>query len=55
MIEYFIHKMESRGKNVSMLDVNEETILSTPNNKLKKDNDILNKIFGNFMTSKEEK
>ena len=55
MIEYFINKMESRGKSVSMLSVEEETILSTPNNKLRKDNEVLNKIFSNFMTSKEEK
>lgn len=55
MIKYFIDKMESRGKSVSMLDVEEETALVTPNNKLKKDNDIVNKLFGNFMTNKEEK
>ncbi|MDD5826792.1 MAG: cell division protein FtsA [Bacilli bacterium] len=55
MIKYFIDKMESRGKNVSMLNVEEETALVTPNNKLKKDNDIVNKLFGNFMTNKEEK
>ena len=55
MIKYFIDKMESRGKNVSMFDVEEETALVTPNNKLKKDNDIVNKLFGNFMINKEEK
>ena len=55
MIKYFIDKMESRGKNVSMLNIEEETALVTPNNKLKKDNDIVNKLFGNFMTNKEEK
>lgn len=55
MIKYFIDKMESRGKNVSMLNVEEETALVTPNNKLKKDNDIVNKLFGNFITNKEEK
>ena len=55
MIKYFIDKMESRGKNVSMLNIEEETALVIPNNKLKKDNDIVNKLFGNFMTNKEEK
>ena len=55
MMKYFIDKMESRGKNVSMLGIEEETALVTPNNKLKKDNDIVNKLFGNFMTNKEEK
>ena len=51
MIKYFIDKMESRGKNVSMFDVEEETALVTPNNKLKKDNDIVNKLFGNLVKS----
>ena len=59
MIKYFINKMESRGKTVSMLDVEEETTLITPNNKLKKDNIkdniIVNKIFGNFIANKEDK
>lgn len=55
MIKYFDYKMESRGKEVSMLSVEEETALITPNNKLKKDNLIMNKIFGNFMASKEDK
>lgn len=55
MIKYFIDKMESRGKVVSMLGIEEETALVTPNNKLKKDNIIIDKIFGNFMANKEEK
>lgn len=55
MIKYFIDKMESRGKEMSMLSVEEETALITPNNKLKKDNVIMNKIFGNFIASKEDK
>ena len=59
MIKYFIDKMESRGKVVSMLDDNETVALITPNSKLKKDNIkdnvIVNKIFGNFIANKEEK
>ena len=55
MIKYFVEKMESRGKEVSMLGIEEETALITPNNKLKKDNLIMNKIFGNFIASKEDK
>lgn len=59
MIKYFIDKMESRGKIVSMLDVEDETALITPNSKLKKDNIkdniIVNKIFGNFIANKEDK
>lgn len=55
MIKYFIDKMESRGKEVSMFSLEEETALVTPSSKLKKDNVIVNKIFGNFMASKEDK
>lgn len=59
MIKYFIDKMESRGKVVSMLDDDETVALITPNSKLKKDNIkdnvIVNKIFGNFIANKEEK
>lgn len=55
MIKYFIHKMESRGKAVSMFSVEDETALITPNDKLKKDNIIVNKIFGNFIANKEDK
>ena len=55
MVKYFINKMESRGKMVSMFSVEDETALVTPNEKLKKDNVIVNKIFGNFMVSKEDK
>ena len=59
MVKYFATKMESRGKEVSMLNIEEETALITPNNKLKKDNlkdnIIVNKIFGNFIANKEDK
>ena len=55
MIKYFIEKMESRGKEVSMINLEDETALITPNNKLKKDNAIISKIFGNFIANKEDK
>lgn len=55
MIKYFINKMESRGKVVSMLSVEDETTLVTQHDKLKKDNVIVNKIFGNFIANKEDK
>lgn len=55
IIKYFVEKMEARGKEVSMLSIEDETALITPNNKLKKDNLIMNKIFGNFMAIKEDK
>lgn len=55
MIKYFIHKMESRGKSVSMFNVEDETALIVQNDKLRKDNIIVNKIFGNFIANKEDK
>ena len=38
-----------------MLSVEDETALITPSGKLKKDNAIMNKIFGNFIVNKEDK
>ena len=55
MIKYFIDKMENRGRDFSMVSVEDETSLVTPNNKLKKDNLIINKIFGGFINGKEAK
>lgn len=55
MIKYFIYKMESRGREYSMFSVEDETSLMTPNGKLKKDNAIVNKIFGSFVAGKEDK
>lgn len=58
MIKYFENKMESRGKEVSMLSIEEETALITSNDKVKKEgikNNFVDKILGNFKTSKEEK
>ena len=55
MIKYFVDKMESRGREYSMVSVEDETSLVTPNNKLKKDNAIINKIFGGFIAGKEDK
>ena len=47
------------GKMISMVDIEDETTLITPNNKLKKDNlrdnIIVNKIFGSFIANKEDK
>ena len=55
MIKYYINKMEIRERETSMFSIEEETRLITPNNKLKKDNAILNKIFGSFIVGKEDK
>lgn len=55
MIKYFIDKMEIRGKDYSMISVVDEDLLITPDNRLKKDDSIINKIFSNFISNKEEK
>lgn len=54
MVKYFGNKMETRGKNVSMLDIDDEIILTTPNSKNKKESIIFDKYFGDFMINKEE-
>ena len=58
MIKYFVDKMETRGKEVSMLSLEEERALITPSEKSKKDsikNAFVDKIFGNFIANKEDK
>lgn len=55
MIKYLYDKMELRGKEFSMLSEEEENTLITPKNKYKK-TDIKNikKMFGSFLSNKEE-
>lgn len=58
MIQYFIDKMESRGKDVSMFSMEEEAALISSDDKFKKENiknAFVDKIFGNFMANKEDK
>ena len=58
MIKYFIDKMESRGKEISMMSIEEETALITPNDKSKKENIksvFVDKILGSFIANKEDK
>ena len=55
MIKYFVDKMEKREREYSMFSIEEETSLVTPNNKLKKDNAIVNKFFGSLIVGKEDK
>lgn len=55
MIKYFIHKMESRGREYSMFDIEDETTLITGPDKSKKESAFVNKIFGNFVVGKEDK
>ena len=57
MIKYFIDKMESRGKEISMLSLEDEAMLITPKDKTKKESkkNVVDKIFGNFKANKEDK
>lgn len=54
MIKYFINKMETRGKEYTMMDKEDVEVLINPNNKNKKDKIGITKIFGNFIGTKEE-
>ena len=60
MIKYFDNKMKERGKDISMIDIEDEKNLITinnnnNNNNKNKSNTIINKILDNFIVSKEEK
>ena len=54
MIKYFADKMETRGKEYSMVDREDEELLINPNNKNKKDRTKITKIFVNFIGTKED-
>ena len=54
MIKYFIDKMETRGREYTMIEKEEEDLLINPNNKNKKDKIAITKIFGNFIGTKED-
>ena len=55
MIKGFINKMDVRGKNeYSMVTKEEEDIMLTPDNKVKKDKMVVSKIFKGFIKNKEE-
>lgn len=54
MIKYFINKMESRGKEYSMVEKEDEDLLINPNNKNKRANMNITKIFGSFIGTKED-
>lgn len=53
MIKYLNSKMETRGREYSMFDKDEEDILINPN-KNKRDKIFTSKIFGNFIGTKED-
>lgn len=55
MIKYFVNKMEIRGKDYSMISTVDEEILVTPDSVNNKDDTIINKLFSNFISNKEEK
>ena len=54
MIKYFIDKMETRGREYSMIDEADEDLLINPNNKSIKRKSSITKIFGNFIGTKED-
>lgn len=54
MTKYFADKMETRGKEYSMVDKIDEEMLINPNNKNKKDKMKFTKIFGSFIGTKED-
>ena len=54
MLKYFHNKMEERGHDYSMVDMEDEEILITPDTK-NKNNTIISKFIENFIASKEEK
>lgn len=54
MIKYYIDKMDTRGKEYSMINEDEEELLINPQNKNKKDRMRVTKIFENFIGTKED-
>ena len=54
MIKYFIDKMETRGRDYTMIEKEEEDLLINPNNKNKRDKIAISKIFGSFIGTKED-
>lgn len=53
MIKYFMNKMLLRGREYSMFSLKDEVALVTPKKTGK--NSVVNKIFGSFVVSKEDK
>lgn len=56
MIKYYDNKMKERGKEITMLNLEDKVVVMTPiNNKSKNNAKFINKILDNFMASKEER
>ena len=55
MIRGFINKMKIRGKNdYTMISEEEDELITSPDNKVKKDKMVVSKIFKGFIKNKEE-
>ncbi len=54
MIKYFNDKMLVRGKDYTMIDDVDESLLITPKNNKKRNDKIITKIFGNFLSNGKE-
>ncbi|MBQ8219115.1 MAG: cell division protein FtsA [Bacilli bacterium] len=55
MIKYYDEKMKVRGKDYSMIDLDDEELLLTPEDKRKKEKVVVTKMFKGFIRNKEEK
>ena len=55
MIKYFVDKMTIRGKDYSMISLEDEELLLTPDDKKRKEKAVVTKIFKGFIRNKEEK
>lgn len=54
MVKYFNDKMLVRGKNYTMIDSVDESLLITSKNNNKKNDKIITKIFGSFLSNSKE-
>lgn len=55
MIKYYDQKMTVRGKDYSMISLEDEELLLTPESKRKKEKAVVTKMFKGFIRNKEEK
>ena len=55
IIKSYIHKMQVRGKECTMISETDENLLLNPNENKKKEKAVVSKIIKNFIKNKEEK
>lgn len=55
MLKYFSNKMSIRGKDYSMISLEDEELLLTPDEKKKKEKAVVSKMFKGFIRGKEDK